>query len=295
MTATNKKKRSQETDLRHIEPRQGGFLGKMQGVLESAQFQRAIIALIVLNAITLGLETSSRVMATVGPLLLLLDRLILGVFVAELLAKLVVYRLRFHKDPWNLFDLGIVTIALLPTTGGLAVLRALRILRVLRLVSAVPSMRRVVGALLAAVPGIASILGLLSLVYYVFSVMATKLFGADFPEWFGTIGASAYSLFQIMTLESWSMGIVRPVMQTYPLAWAFFVPFILITSFTVLNLFIGIVVDAMQRQHEAGEPDAQETTAEELRSERSEIMSELRALRLEVAQLGDKPGADPRR
>ena len=156
-------------------------------------------------------------------------------------------------------------------------------------------MRRVVGALLAAVPGIASILGLLSLVYYVFSVMATKLFGADFPEWFGTIGASAYSLFQIMTLESWSMGIVRPVMQTYPLAWAFFVPFILITSFTVLNLFIGIVVDAMQRQHEAGEPDAQETTAEELRSERSEIMSELRALRLEVAQLGDKPGADPRR
>ena len=119
----------------------------MQGVLESAQFQRAIIALIVLNAITLGLETSSRVMATVGPLLLLLDRLILGVFVAELLAKLVVYRLRFHKDPWNLFDLGIVTIALLPTTGGLAVLRALRILRVLRLVSAVPSMPWVVGAL----------------------------------------------------------------------------------------------------------------------------------------------------
>lgn len=165
----------------------------------------------------------------------------------------------------------------------------------MRLVSAVPSMRRVVGVLLAAVPGIASILGLLSPVYYVFLVMATKLFGADFPQWFGTTGASAYSLFQIMTLESWSMGIVRPVMQTYPLAWGFFVPFILITSFTMLNLFIGIVVDAMQRQHEAGEPDAQETMAEELRSERAEIMSELRALRLEVAQLGDKPGADPRR
>jgi len=193
-------------------------------------------------------------------------------------------------DPWNLFDLVIVTIALLPATGSLSVLRALRILRVLRLVSAVPSMRRVVGALLAAVPGIASILGLLSLLFYVFSVMATKLFGADYPEWFGSIGASAYSLFQIMTLESWSMGIVRPVMEVYPLAWVFFVPFILVTSFTVLNLFIGIVVDAMQRQHEAGEADAQKTLAENNRSERAEILAELRSLRLEIAELGRKSG-----
>lgn len=244
--------------------------------------------LIMINAITLGLETSPTVMGAIGAELMLLDQIILGVFVVELMAKLVVYRTRFHRDPWNLFDLAIVTIALLPATGSLSVLRALRILRVLRLVSAVPSMRRVVGALLAAVPGIASILGLLSLLFYVFSVMATKLFGADFPEWFGSIGASAYSLFQIMTLESWSMGIVRPVMEVYPLAWVFFVPFILVTSFTVLNLFIGIVVDAMQRQHEAGEADALTTLAEKNRSERAEILAELRSLRLEIAELGSK-------
>jgi len=277
--------------LRRIPPRQAGMIGRLQRILESARFQNAIIVLIVINAITLGLETSPTVIAAVGPLLAIVDRIILGIFVAELLAKMIVYKTRFHKDPWNLFDLVVVMIALMPATGSLSVLRALRILRVLRLISAVPSMRRVVGALLSAVPGIASILGLLSLVYYVFSVMATKLFGTDFPEWFGTIGASAYSLFQIMTLESWSMGIVRPVMEVHALAWLFFVPFILVTSFTVLNLFIGIVVDAMQRQHESGDVATQEALIEEGRHDRAQILTELRALRLEVSQIRDK--SDP--
>lgn len=288
MTARTEKTRRPEDNLRRIAPRQAGPIGKLQEVLESARLQSAIIVLIVINAITLGLETSPTIMGSIGAELMLLDQIILGVFVVELVAKLLVYRTRFHMDPWNLFDLAIVTIALLPATGSLSVLRALRILRVLRLVSAVPSMRRVVGALLAAVPGIASILGLLSLLFYVFSVMATKLFGADYPEWFGSIGASAYSLFQIMTLESWSMGIVRPVMEVYPLAWIFFVPFILVSSFTVLNLFIGIVVDAMQRQHEAGEADAQKTLAEKNQSERAEILAALRSLRLQIAELGSK-------
>jgi len=282
-------KKSDHSDaLRRIPPRRSGGVGKLQGILESDLFQRAISTLIVLNAITLGLETSQSAMDLAGSLLVLLDRVILGVFVVELVAKIFVYRTRFHKDPWNLFDLTIVTIALLPATGSLSVLRALRILRVLRLVSAVPSMRRVVGALLAAIPGIGSIVGLLSLVFYIFSVMATKLFGAIFPEWFGTIGASAYSLFQVMTLESWSMGIVRPVMEVYPFAWAFFVPFIMVTSFTVLNLFIGIVVDAMQRQHEAeeaDEQDAQASLAAEERDDRAAILAELKALRAEIGEL----------
>jgi voltage-gated sodium channel len=135
----------------------------------------------------------------------------------------------------------------MPATGNLSVLRALRILRVLRIVGMVPSLKRVVGGLVAALPGMGSILLLLTLVFYVFSVMATKLYGASFPEWFGSIPASAYSLFQIMTLESWSMGIVRPVMEVHPMAWAFFLPFIACRPpFTVLNLFIGIIVSAMQ-------------------------------------------------
>ncbi|MGB5291380.1 MAG: ion transporter [Lysobacterales bacterium] len=274
--------------LRQIPPKQAGKMGAIQGVLESGFFQRSIMVLIIVNAITLGLETSDTVMKLIGPQLLFFDNVVLAVFVSELVAKLIVYRTRFHKDPWNIFDLIVVTIALLPATGSLSVLRSLRVLRVLRLVSAVPSMRRVVGALLEAIPGISSIIGLLFLVFYVFAVMATKLFGGEFSEWFGTIGASAYSLFQIMTLESWSESIARPVMEVFPLAWAFFVPFILVTSFTVLNLFIGIVVDAMQSQHNKEETDAQQAIAEESRTERAEILVELRRLRDDVAKLGQQ-------
>jgi voltage-gated sodium channel len=275
----------EEDNLRRIASGGGQHSGKIQSVLESAWFQRLVIILIAVNAVTLGLETSDWVMSRIGPALLLFDGLVLSFFVVELAAKLYVYRTRFHHDPWNVFDLIVVTIALLPASGGLAVLRSLRILRALRLVSAVPSMRRVVAALLAAIPGIGSIMGLLALVFYVFSVMATKLFGDSFPEWFGSITASAYSLFQIMTLESWSMGIVRPVMEIHPYSWLFFIPFILITSFTVLNLFIGIVVDAMHRQHELEGNTRQDTIAEESRSDRAEIIAELRLLREEVQAL----------
>ncbi|SMO69505.1 voltage-gated sodium channel [Thalassovita litoralis] len=265
-------------DLRRIPPIQPGPLGAIQRLLESARFQQAIIALIALNAITLGLETSARVMQAIGPLLMMLDTVLLTVFVAELVLKLVVYRSRFARDPWNLFDFAVIAVALIPATGSLSALRALRILRVLRLISAVPSMRRVVGALIASIPGIGSIVGLLSLVFYVFAVIATKLFGASFPEFFGTLGASLYTLFQVMTLESWSMGVVRPVMEVYPLSWAYFLPFILLTSFTVLNLFIGIVVDAIQRQHEA-------EAADDPQPDLQDVMTELRALRAEVQSL----------
>ncbi len=271
--------------VRRIPPRQPGSLGRLQDLIENATTQKVIAGLIALNAVTLGLETSETAMAAAGELLYLADRILLSIFTAEILAKLVVYRSRIHKDPWNVFDILVIGIAWMPATGGLSVLRALRILRVLRLISAVPSMRRVVTALLRAIPGMGSIVALLALVYYVFSVMATKLFGASFPEWFGTIGASAYSLFQIMTLESWSMGIVRPVMEVYPLAWAFFVPFILVTSFTVLNLFIGIIVDAMQSQHQAEADELVAAEDEARAADTRKILAELQALRVEVAEL----------
>ena len=189
-------------------------------------------------------------------------------FVAELVAKLIVYRWRFFRSGWNVFDFIIVGISLVPASGNLSVLRALRILRVLRLLSVVPDLRKVIEALLRAVPGMSSIVAVLMLVFYVSAVLSTKLFGlevhpddtaGDMQEWFGTIGASMYSLFQIMTLESWSMGIVRPTMELYPWAWVFFVPFIILTSFAVLNLFIAIIVNAMQSQHDAEQ--AEQTAA----------------------------------
>ena len=259
---------------------------RIEPVLCSRRFERFITGLIVLNAITLGLETSKSAMAAAGTWLMLADQIILAVFVVEIAARMLVKGLRFWRDPWCLFDFFVVGIALVPSTGNLSVLRALRIIRALRLISTVESMRRVVGGLLHAIPGMGSIVALLGLIFYVFSVMATKLFAANFPQWFGTIGESAYSLFQIMTLESWSMGIVRPVMETHPWAWAFFVPFILVTSFTVLNLFIGIIVDAMQSQHEAEEKAEKEAQAAEL----DEILREVRALREEVRGLRGQSG-----
>jgi voltage-gated sodium channel len=209
-----------------------------------------------------------------------------AIFVVELLMKLAVYRLSFFKRAWNIFDFTIVAITLLPAGQGVSVLRALRILRAFRLISSVPSMRKVVEALMRAIPGMVSVLTLLLLVFYVSAVMATKLFGQGFPDWFGNIGASLYSLFQIMTLESWSMGIVRPVMESYPLAWLFFVPFILITTFAVLNLFIAIVVDAMSTH-----VDVEEThTRDVIEFDHQEIMTELRALRADMSKLANARG-----
>lgn len=243
--------------------------------------QNTILALIVVNAITLGLETSPAAMAAAGPVLLGIDRVILAVFVVEIALKLIAHGWRFFRDPWNVFDFIIVGIALMPASGAFAVLRSLRILRVLRLISTVPRMRRVVTALLSAIPGLGAIIALLSLIFYVGAVMATKLFGGTFPDWFGTIGESLYSLFQIMTLESWSMGIVRPVLEVYSLAWLFFVPFILITTFTTLNLFIAVIVNAMQAEHNE-EIEQAEAAAQ---GERSALLEEVRAIRRELAEL----------
>ncbi|GAB4360053.1 MAG: hypothetical protein Kow00114_13380 [Kiloniellaceae bacterium] len=273
---------------------------RLQRFLESKGFQRGITALILINAAILGAETSASVMAAAGDLLTTLDRLIVAVFALEIAAKLWVYRRRFFSDAWNIFDFVVVAISLAPASAAFSVLRALRVLRVLRLISVVPSMRKVVQALLGAIPGMASIVALLGLLYYVFSVMATKLFAAAFPEWFGSIGASAYSLFQIMTLESWSMGIVRPVMEVYPFAWAFFVPFILITSFAVLNLFIAIIVNAMQSQHEAENKEALAAFSEQSHGDAQRLEDDLKAMREELRALrrlleDQRGGDDPSR
>ena len=223
---------------------------KLLNLIESNLFTFGITALILMNAITLGLETDQSITARYGGLLHWIDRIILVLFSIELLLKFYVYRSRFFRSGWNLFDLAIVAIAWVPTSGALTVLRALRILRVLRLISVVPQLRRVVSAIGHSIPGMVSVVGVLGLIFYVASVLATKLFGTypdpNMQEWFGSIGASAYTLFQIMTLESWSMGVVRPTMELFPWAWSFFIPFIIITSFAVLNFFIGIIVDSMQ-------------------------------------------------
>lgn len=266
-------------------------------LVEAPRFQHAITAVILLNAITLGAETSRSVMSRAGDLLHLIDKVALTIFVIELLLKLYAYRLRFFRDPWNWFDFVIVGISLLPSTGGLSVLRAFRVLRVLRLISLVPSMRRVVTALLAAIPGMASIVGLLSLVLYVAAVMSTKLFGGTDPEYFGDLGKSLWTLFQVMTGEAWP-EIARTVMAKHPMAWLFFLFYILVSTFVVLNLFLAVMVSAMEgARHEEEELEHQQER-EQHQQEREQdkatdavILDELAALRQEIRALRESMGA----
>jgi voltage-gated sodium channel len=226
--------------------------------------QRFVLGVILFNAVLLGLETSETVMASFGPTVIFLDTLCLGVFIIEISLKLFALGPRFFKSGWNIFDMIVVGIAIVPGAQSLSVLRALRILRLLRVISVAPSLRRVVEGFVTALPGMGSVFLLMAIIFYIGSVMATKLFGAAFPEWFGTLGASAYSLFQIMTLESWSMGIVRPVMEQYAYAWAFFVPFIMMTTFAVVNLLVGLIVNSMQDAHHQADVERTDEHREEV-------------------------------
>jgi voltage-gated sodium channel len=245
-------------------------------LVEAPLFAQVIIAVIVVNAISLGAQTSPRLMRTLEGPLTTLDTIALGIFVAELLAKLYAYRLRFFRDPWNCFDFFVVAVSLIPGAGAFSILRALRVFRILRLVSMIPSMRRVVDTLLAAVPGAASIIGLLVIMVYVSGVMATMLFREASPEYFGNLGASLWSLFQTLTGEAWP-EIARSVMDDEPAAWIFFLIYILVTTFVVLNLFLAVIVNAMESVQ------AKEWAVE--RQTESNILGELTALRTELAAL----------
>lgn len=253
-------------------------------------FERLVLGIIVLNAITLGIETSPSIMAEWGGLLHRLDEIMLWFFVGELALRMFAYGWRFWRDPWAVFDFFVVAITLLPQTGNLSVLRAMRILRALRLITAIPSVKRVVTGLLVAIPSMSSIIILVLLINYVFAVMATKMFGAEFEKNFGTIGASLFTFFQIMTLDGWGSEVVRPVMDKYPYAWAFFLPYIIFVTFAVLNLFIGIVVDAMQQQQE----DTKEAVISVTQAEYQHLVAEIGALRSELKEMRtDRTSAPP--
>lgn len=253
--------------------------------VESQKFQYFITLLIIINAVILGLQTSPDISHKIGTYLKWIDGIILAIFVVELILRIYAHGIKFFKDPWGIFDFVVVGIALVPASDSFSVLRAFRVLRVLRLISISKSMRTVISALLESLPGMASIVMLLVIIFYVAAVMATTLFSATFPQWFGTIGYSLYSLFQIMTLESWSMGIVRPVMEQHPMAWAFFVPFILIATFTMLNLFIAVVVNAMQTKHEKEQGATDRQALADAHDEREALYEEVIALRNELKEL----------
>ena len=240
------------------------MIEKLKFTLEKTIVRNGLIAVILFNALLLGLETSTSVMSQFGEVIKVLDTVCLCIFIVELLLKLFAYRITFFKSGWNIFDFLIVVISLAPNAQIFSVLRALRIFRVLRVVSAAPRLRRVVEGFITALPGMASVFLLMAIIFYIGAVITTRLFGASFPDWFGSLGLSAYSLFQIMTLESWSMGIVRPVMEEYPFAWMFFVPFIMVTTFAVVNLIVGLIVNSMQDAHQEEENERTDVHREEV-------------------------------
>jgi voltage-gated sodium channel len=212
--------------------------------------QNTLVVLIVLNAAILGLETSNDLMLEWGVYLLWIDHAILWIFIAEIVVLIAARGLNYFKDPWCVFDFIVVGIALIPASGSFSVLRALRVLRVLRLINKVESMRKIVGGLLSSLPGLGSVFGLIMIIFYVASVIATNLFRHQFPELFGDLGSTAFTLFQVMTLEGWSQDIARPIMEVFPFAWIFFILFILIATFIVFNLFIAVIVDSITTDKE---------------------------------------------
>lgn len=248
-------------------------------LVESAAFQNTIIGVIVVNAIVLGVATIDGLDPGVATALHAMDRGMLAVFVVELALRLYAHGLRFFRDPWSVFDLLVVAIALVPATGALSILRSLRIIRALRLVTAVPGMRRVIRGLLSALPSMVSIIVLLLLVLYVGAVLATELYG-DAEEHFGNVGQSLFTLFQVMTGEAWP-DVARDVLENHPEAWIFFVLYILVSTFIVLNLFTAVVVSGM-------EPERQQ----ELMIDAS-VLAEIKALRAEIAQLRAQHALSP--
>jgi voltage-gated sodium channel len=277
-------------------------MNKIKLFLESKAFTQFIVFLILINAVTLGLESNRDLYSEYGTYLTFIDKAILSVFVLELGLKLAIYRLAFFKSGWNIFDFVIVTASLLPASGPLAILRAFRIFRVLRLFSLVPQMRLVVTGLLRSLPGMASVMGMILIIFYISAVLVTKLFGhsgdEDLTALFGSLPQSMLTLFQLMTLENWVDGIMVPAMKVYPLAWMFFIPFIIITSFAILNLFIGVIVEAMQNAHQeeqrqlSSDDPNREVTMTDIQNEVRALREEIRLLR--SAEVGQREAAKPK-
>jgi len=247
--------------------------------IESRRVVNWVIVVILINAVVLGLETDRALMDRARSWLVLTDKLCLAVFVVEISCKLLAFRGIFWRSGWNIFDFVVVGVALVPGAGPWAVIRSLRVLRVFRLFTTVPALRKVVAAFLHAIPGLGGVLAVMSVFFFTAGVLATSLFGQTFPQWFGSLGSSLFSLFQIMTLESWASGIVRPVLLQYPYAWGFFVPFIIMATFTILNLFIGIIVSTMQELSTLPEPGMPK---KELAESLARIEKDIQELRMQV-------------
>lgn len=267
---------------------------KVKALVENNIFQNVILGVIVFNSIIMGFQTSPEIVSVIGSALEILDTICLVIFIIEIILKFLAYGIRFFTSGWNIFDLIIVVISVISGLAFMKVFRTFRVFRVfrslkalkslkgmrsLRMVSGLKNLRIIVEAIGKSIPGIFWSAILMLLVYYMFALMGTSLFGEDFPDWFGTMGKSMYTLFQVMTLESWSMGISRPVMEVFEWAWLYFVPFVLIASFLIMNVVVGIVVNSISEVSALDVKQEIQEAAEESGSDHEKLMEEVRILK----------------
>tara|TARA_R110000803_G_scaffold110067_2_gene178459 strand:+ start:1200 stop:2081 length:882 start_codon:yes stop_codon:yes gene_type:complete len=266
--------------------------------IERPWFRHLIIILIVTNALVLGVLTYHQSLPnSLVVVLEVFDRAVTWVFAVEILLKLFVYRVQFFRSGWNWFDFVVIGVSMLPGGAGFSVLRAMRVLRVLRLLHIIPMMKRITEALMKALPGMGAIFAVLALVTYVAAVMATNMFGdttdPDVALLFGDLPKSAYSLFQVMTMDGWRFEVVQKVIDDgNPYAWIFFIIFIFIASFAILNLFIALVVEALASEQKALIEEALVDIEEDVEGElgqaegqRGEMVRLMTSMRAEIAEL----------
>ncbi|MBO4735452.1 MAG: ion transporter [Paludibacteraceae bacterium] len=213
-------------------------------VTSSKIFKNTIVLIILINSIVLGLITSDAIYAKFGKILEFILSTCVAIFTVEIILRIIAKGWRFFLNGWNIFDFVLVSIALMPETGAAITFRVFRVMRALRMVSSFKKLRHIVSAILVSAPHVFWAAVLLMIIFYIFGIMGQNLFHEEFPQWFGTLGETVYTLFQVTTLESWSMGIARPVMKVFPWAWCYFVPFVMISSYIVLNVVVGVVVNA---------------------------------------------------
>jgi len=254
-------------------------------IVSAGWFEPFMIGCIIANGIIIGLETSKEIEAAHGHLLHLGNDVFLVIFIIEAAMKItsVAPRLRLYfGNGWNLFDFTVVVLSLVPATGEFAlVARLIRVLRVLRLVSAVPQLRLIVATLVRSIPSMGHVILLMGVIFYIYGVTGYHLFHAQDPDNWGTLGAALLTLFQIVTLEGW-VDVMETAMEALPWAWVYFVSFVLIGTFVMLNLFIAVVINNLEASKVAELEELRQPTS------RDEIVAELRHTREVLIELERK-------
>ena len=233
----------------------------LEKMLHWKHTQKIITFVIILNAAVLGILTDRSLSVEMVMLLESIDKACLVVFTIELVAKLLVYRGSFWSEGWNIFDFVIVLTSIIFISSSVSVIRAFRIFRLLKALAEFPELQILVSSMLKAIPSMSWALMLLFIIFYIFGVFGSSLYGEDFPELFGDIGGSMFTLFQVMTFESWATAVARPIMEVHAYAWIYFLIFILLTAITLLNVMVGIVVEAVGSISEATKQKAAEEAA----------------------------------